>query len=80
MKKVIDITPIQKKKEKVKLAAYCRVSSNSEDQLHSYATQILIIVIDGSSMQACKVVNCMLRRRKPKSRFYSAISFEVAFL
>ncbi len=40
MKKVIDITPIQKKKEKVKLAAYCRVSSNSEDQLHSYATQI----------------------------------------
>ncbi len=40
MKTITDITPIQKKKEKVRLAAYCRVSSKSEDQLHSYATQI----------------------------------------
>ncbi len=40
MKTITDITPVQKKKEKVKLAAYCRVSSKSEDQLHSYATQI----------------------------------------
>ncbi len=41
MKKITDITPIiQKKEEKIKLAAYCRVSSNSEDQLHSYAAQI----------------------------------------
>ncbi len=41
MKIITDITPIiQKKEEKIKLAAYCRVSSNSEDQLHSYAAQI----------------------------------------
>ncbi len=40
MKQVINITPPQKKKEKIRLAAYCRVSSNSEEQRHSFATQI----------------------------------------
>ncbi len=40
MKTITDITPVQKKEGKIRLAAYCRVSSNSEDQLHSYATQI----------------------------------------
>ncbi len=40
MKTITDITPVQQKKEKVRLAAYCRVSSKSQDQLHSYATQI----------------------------------------
>ncbi len=40
MKTITDITPVQKKESKIRLAAYCRVSSNSEDQLHSYATQI----------------------------------------
>ncbi len=41
MKTITDITPIQQKKnEKTRLAAYCRVSSDSQDQLHSYATQI----------------------------------------
>ena len=38
--KVIDITPQLPKKEKFNLAAYCRVSSDSEDQMHSFATQI----------------------------------------
>ena len=38
--KVIDITPQLQKKEKKNLAAYCRVSSDSEDQVHSFAAQI----------------------------------------
>ncbi len=38
---IIDITPkIQAKTEKLRLAAYCRVSSDSKDQLHSFATQV----------------------------------------
>ena len=36
---VIDITT-GKKPKKTRLAAYCRVSSNSEEQLHSFAAQI----------------------------------------
>ncbi len=40
MKQVINITPEQKQKEKIRLAAYCRVSSNSQEQRHSFATQI----------------------------------------
>lgn len=32
--------PKQKAKQIIRLAAYCRVSSNSEDQLHSFAAQI----------------------------------------
>ena len=39
--RITEITPmIQTKAEKIRLAAYCRVSSNSEDQLHSFAAQI----------------------------------------
>ncbi len=38
---VIDITNRAKSEnKKIRLAAYCRVSSNSEDQLHSFASQI----------------------------------------
>lgn len=38
---VIEITAKKKTaKETIRLAAYCRVSSDSEDQLHSFATQI----------------------------------------
>ena len=38
---VIDITPISREKaEKIRLAAYARVSSKSEEQLHSFAAQI----------------------------------------
>lgn len=38
---ITDITPtLQKKTEKVRLGAYCRVSSDSADQLHSFAAQI----------------------------------------
>ena len=38
---VIDITPIARKKaEKIRLAAYARVSSKSEEQLHSFAAQV----------------------------------------
>ncbi len=33
-------TPRQKTDEPIRLAAYCRVSSDSEDQLHSFAAQI----------------------------------------
>ena len=34
------IAPREKKPDTLRVAAYCRVSSNSSDQLHSYATQI----------------------------------------
>lgn len=38
---VIDITPtVDLSKNTIRLAAYCRVSSDSEDQLHSFAAQI----------------------------------------
>ena len=39
--RITEITPtIQTKEEKLRLAAYCRVSSDSDDQLHSFAAQI----------------------------------------
>ena len=34
------IPPREKKPDTLRVAAYCRVSSDSSDQLHSYATQI----------------------------------------
>lgn len=38
---ITDITPIKPEaNEPIRLAAYCRVSSDSEDQLHSFAAQI----------------------------------------
>ena len=40
MKTITEITSKQQKAEIIRLAAYCRVSSNSEDQLHSFAAQV----------------------------------------
>ena len=40
MKTITEITSNQQKAEIIRLAAYCRVSSNSEDQLHSFAAQV----------------------------------------
>ena len=38
---ITDITPrLSQSMNKIRLAAYCRVSSDSDDQLHSFATQI----------------------------------------
>lgn len=38
---ITDITPeLKEREEKIRLAAYCRVSSDSEDQIHSFAAQI----------------------------------------
>lgn len=38
---ITEITPVKQQSDKpIQLAAYCRVSSDSEDQLHSFATQI----------------------------------------
>ena len=38
---ITDITPrLSQSMSKIRLAAYCRVSSDSDDQLHSFATQI----------------------------------------
>ena len=38
---VIEITAEKRQaQETIRLAAYCRVSSDSEDQLHSFAAQI----------------------------------------
>lgn len=43
MPKAILISPITKQGiQKIRVAAYCRVSSNSADQLNSYATQIRV--------------------------------------
>ena len=38
--KITDITVEKKANNKQRLAAYCRVSSDSEDQLHSFAAQV----------------------------------------
>ena len=39
--RITEITPILRvKEEKIRLAPYCRVSSDSEDQIHSFAAQI----------------------------------------
>ena len=40
MKNITEITAKQQKIKIIRLAAYCRVSSDSEDQLHSFAAQI----------------------------------------
>lgn len=40
MKTITEITNKQQEAEVIRLAAYCRVSSDSEDQLHSFAAQI----------------------------------------
>ena len=38
---IVEITPVKQKSEvPIRFAAYCRVSSDSEDQLHSFAAQI----------------------------------------
>lgn len=37
---ITEITTDKQKKEVIRLAAYCRVSSSSDDQIHSFATQI----------------------------------------
>jgi len=37
---ITEITPKRATQETERLAAYCRVSSNSTDQLHSFAAQI----------------------------------------
>lgn len=37
---VAEIQPTKKIDEKIRLAAYCRVSSDSSDQLNSFAAQI----------------------------------------
>ncbi|WP_251316838.1 recombinase family protein [Flintibacter muris] len=39
-KNVTIIPPSQSKPDTLRVAAYCRVSSDSSDQLHSYASQI----------------------------------------
>lgn len=37
---VVTIEPIEKQNKVLRVAAYCRVSSNSQDQLHSFASQV----------------------------------------
>lgn len=37
---VTEIQPSKNSDKKIRLAAYCRVSSDSSDQLNSFATQI----------------------------------------
>lgn len=40
MSEVIKIEATKQQEAKLKVAAYCRVSSRSEEQLHSYAAQV----------------------------------------
>ncbi len=40
MAQVIEIPTIERERKILRVAPYCRVSSNSDDQLHSYAAQI----------------------------------------
>ena len=40
MAKVTVIPPVERQTAALRVAAYCRVSSDSADQLHSYATQV----------------------------------------
>lgn len=40
MKAITEITSSQQTANVIRLAPYCRVSSDSEDQLHSFAAQI----------------------------------------
>ena len=38
---ITNITPTaQKENDKIRIAAYCRVSTDSQDQIHSFAAQI----------------------------------------
>lgn len=40
---ITDITPeLKKREEKIRLAAYCRVSSDSEDQIHSFTVTVAL--------------------------------------
>ena len=50
------ILPKSEKPEKKRIAAYCRVSSSSEEQLHSYAAQVKFYTEMLSADESCKFV------------------------
>ena len=50
------ILPKSEKLEKKRIAAYCRVSSSSEEQLHSYAAQVKFYTEMLSADESCKFV------------------------
>ncbi len=52
--KVVTIAPTENKKKVLRVAAYCRVSSDSQDQLHSFAAQVQYytkIIKENNSME-----------------------------
>ena len=50
------ILPKPEKAEKKRIAAYCRVSSSSEEQLHSYAAQVKFYTETLSADKSCEFV------------------------
>jgi len=50
------ILPKSEKAEKKRVAAYCRVSSSSEEQLHSYAAQVKIYTEMLTADESCELV------------------------
>ena len=48
MKTVTEITAEKKEASEIRLAAYCRVSSGSADQRHSFAAQQESLAISGN--------------------------------
>ena len=50
------ILPKSEKPEKKRTAAYCRVSSSSEEQLHSYAAQVKFYTEMLSADKSCEFV------------------------
>ena len=50
------ILPKSEKLEKKRIAAYCRVSSSSEEQLHSYAAQVKFYTEMLSADESCEFV------------------------
>ena len=56
------IPPKAAKPEALRVAAYCRVSSDSSDQLHSYATQIKAYTGRSAPMRIGSWWTCMRMR------------------
>lgn len=65
---ITEITAVKQKSDKpIRLAAYCRVSSNSEDQLHSFAAQILSCIHQtGRTTEQLRGTGQALYRANPK--------------
>ena len=55
--KIIDITPEKQQSKNIRTAVYCRVSTDSEDQLHSLAAQIKYYTDYLKRLENCTLVD-----------------------